>query len=50
MKSWLQENDIEIYSTYNEGKSIVGERFTRALKNKIHKYMTSIPEMCILIN
>ena len=36
-KSWLQDNDIEIYSTFNEGKS---ERFIRTLKNKIYKYMT----------
>ena len=31
-----------MYSTHNEGKSIVGERFIRTLKNKIHNYMTSI--------
>ena len=29
-----------MYSTYNEGKSIVAERFIRTLKDKIHKYMT----------
>ena len=38
-KSWLQDNDIEMYSTFNEGKS---ERFIRTLKNKIYNYMTSI--------
>ena len=32
----------EIYSTHNEGKSVVAERFMRTLKNKIYKYMTSI--------
>ena len=32
----------EIYSTHNEGKSVVAERFIRTLKNKIYKYMTSI--------
>ena len=42
MKSWLQDNDIEMYSTYNEGKSVVAERFIRTLKTKIYKYMTSI--------
>ena len=42
MKSFLQNNDIEMYSTHNEGKSIISERFIRTLKNKIHKYMTSI--------
>ena len=41
MNSWLQDNDIEIYSTDNEGKSFVAERFIRALKNKIHKDLTS---------
>ena len=42
MKSWLQKNDIEIYSTHNEGKSVVAERFIRTLNNKIYKYMTSV--------
>ena len=32
MKSWLEENDIEIYSTYNEGKSFAAERFNRTIK------------------
>ena len=31
-----------MYSTYNEGKSVVAERFIRTLKNKIFKHMTSI--------
>ena len=31
-----------MYSTHNEAKSIVAERFIRTLKNKIYKYMTSI--------
>ena len=41
MKSWLEKNDIEMYSTHNEGKSVVSERLIRTLKNKIYKYMTS---------
>ena len=41
-KKWLQDNDIIMYSTNNEGKSVVAERFVRTLKNKIYKYMTSI--------
>ena len=28
-----------MYSTYNEGKSVVAERFIRTLKNKLHKHM-----------
>ena len=31
-----------MYSTNNEGKSVVGERFIRTLKNKIYKYKTAI--------
>ena len=49
-KKWLQDNDIVMYSTNNEGKSVVAERFIRTLKNKIYKYMTAISKMCILIN
>ena len=42
MKSWLQDNDTEMYSIHNKGKSAVSERFVRTIKNKIYKYMTSI--------
>ena len=42
MKSWLEKNDIEMYSTHNEGKFVIAERFIRTLKNKIYKYITSI--------
>ena len=31
-----------MYSTYNEGKSVVAERFIRTLKNHIFKHMTAI--------
>ena len=31
-----------MYSTHNEGKSIVAERFIKTLKNKVYKYMTSL--------
>ena len=30
-----------MYSTYNEGKSVVAERFIRTLKNKLYKHMKS---------
>ena len=42
MKLWLEKNAVEMYSTHNEGKSVVVERFIRTLKNKIYKYMASI--------
>ena len=41
IKLWLQVNDIEMYSTVNEGKSVVDERFIRNL-NKIYDHMTRI--------
>ena len=50
MKSWLQDNDIEIYSVLNEKKSVVTERFISTLTNKIYKYMTSISKKYISVN
>ena len=41
-KNWLKNKGIEMYSTYNEGKSVVAERFIRTLKNKLYKHMTAI--------
>ena len=42
MKSWLGKNVREMYSTYNEGKSFLDERFIRTLKTKIYKYINSM--------
>ena len=42
MKSWLQDNNIEMYSTHNEGKSVISERFFKILENKLYKYMNLI--------
>ena len=42
LKSWVEKNDIEMYSMHNEGKSVAAERFIRNLKKKTYKYMTSI--------
>ena len=42
MKSLLQNNDVEMYSAHNEGKSVIAERFIKTLKNKIYEYLTSI--------
>ena len=33
-RKWLKDNDIEMHSTQNEGKSVVAERFIRTLKTK----------------
>ena len=40
-EKWLPDNDINMYLTYNEGKSVVAERFIRTLKNKLYKHMTA---------
>ena len=42
MKSFLRNNDTEMYLTHNEGKSAIAGRLIRTLKNRIYKYMTSI--------
>ena len=47
-KKWLRDNNIVMYSTHNEGKSVVAERFIRTIKSKIYKYMNSISKnVCI---
>ena len=43
-KKWLKDNNIELYSTHNEEKSVVAERFIRTLKNQIYKHMTACSE------
>ena len=40
MRSWLEKNGIEMYSTHNERKSVI--RFVTNLYNKIYKYVTSV--------
>ena len=33
MQEWLDKNDILVYSTHNEGKSVIAERFIKTLKS-----------------
>ena len=40
MQEWLDINDILVYSTHNEGKSVITERFIKTLKSKIYKKVT----------
>ena len=42
LKKWLKDNDLSMYSTHNEGKSVVAERFIKTLKNKIYKDMSAV--------
>ena len=41
-KKWLKDNNIEMYSTNNEGKFVFSERSVRTLKNNIYKHMTAV--------
>ena len=41
-KRVLKKINIKMYSIYNQGKSVVAEKFIRALKNKIYKHMTAV--------
>ena len=48
MKSWLQHNNIEIYSINHEVKSVVAESVTRILMSRFYKYMTLVSKnVCI---
>ena len=44
-KFFLKISNIEMCSTYNEGKSVVAGRFIRTLKNKIFKHVTAISKI-----
>ena len=44
-KYFFKENHIEMYSTCNEGKSVVAERFIRTLMNKIYKHMAAVSKI-----
>ena len=50
MKSFLQNNNTEMYSIHNEETSVIAKRFIRTLENKMCKYMTAISKKIILIN
>ena len=49
LKRWLKDNDIEINSTHNEGKSVVAEKFIKTLKNKIYKHMALVSKNNFII-
>ena len=47
MKSQLEKKGIEMYSTHNEEKSVIAERFIRTLRNKIYTCRTSVSKKCV---
>ena len=38
-----------MYSTYNEGMSVVAERFIRTLKTKIYNHMTAVSKKMFIL-
>ena len=42
VKPWFQDNNVEMYSTHNEGKSVLAGRFIRTLRKKSFKNTTSV--------
>ena len=42
LNNFPKNNDIALYSTFNEGKFVVAETFIKTLKNKIYKHMTTL--------
>ena len=49
LTNFSKTNKIDMYSIFNEGKSVIAERFIRTLKNKIYKHMTAISKMFIMM-
>ena len=41
----MKDSDIEMYSTHNEGKSVVAERFIRVLKNLQNVYIDKLDDI-----
>ena len=41
MQKWLNDNDILVYLTYNQGTSMVAERYIKTLKGKILRKLTA---------
>ena len=49
MQEWLDNIDILMYSTHNEGKSVIAEMFIKTLKSKIYKKVQLMMRNLILV-
>ena len=49
MKVWLDNNDILMYSTRHEGKSVIAKCFIKTLKAKIYKKWQLVIANLILV-
>ena len=47
VKSWIQDNNIEMSSAHSEGKSVVAKKFIKTLKNKICRYLILVSKKCV---
>ena len=43
-RKWSDANVIEMYSTHNEGKAVVAEKFLGTLKHKFYKRTAAAPK------
>ena len=50
MKSWLEKNAEDMYSTLSEGKSFIVERFITTLMSKIYYSWLQFRKMLVFIN
>ena len=50
MKSWLEKNAKDMYSTLSEGKSFIVERFITTLMSKIYYSWLQFRKMLVFIN
>ena len=51
MKSYSDDNGIEMYSTENKGKSFVAESLSKPKsKSNIYRHMTAVSKMCTSVN
>ena len=41
MQKWIDNNDILMYSTNNEGKPVIAEKFIKKSSTRIYKKMTA---------
>ena len=49
MPEWVDNNDILMYSTHDEGESVISERFIKVLKAQIYKKWQLIIANLILV-
>ena len=50
MQEWLDNNDVLMYSTHNEGKPVCAENFLKTLKGKIYeKWQLMIANLILVL-